>query len=161
MKKYGYEYSCCKKEGLRRCFNHCGGRITKPRELILDFFHRKNGHFTADEVFNEIVNSDIRLGIATVYRTINSLVKSGVLNKFDFGDGKAKYELSDSHNGKMHHHHLVCNRCGKIVEYSDLIDDEKILFDKLQNILSKKYGFDIKGHTLHFYGLCPKCKNKA
>jgi Fur family ferric uptake transcriptional regulator len=82
-----------------------------------------------------------------------------VLNKFDFGDGMARYELSENHRGKVHHHHLVCQRCGKIIEYSDLIDDERVLFERLKKILSKKYGFEIKGHILHFYGICSSCKD--
>ncbi len=150
-------FVCCHKKDIRTCFNKRGGRLTGPRRAILDFFHRQKGHFTAEEVFANLIKNYPGLGIATVYRNLSALSSSGVLNRFDFGDGKSEYELSDRHKGGHHHHHLVCSNCGKIIEYDDFIDEEKSFFNKLEKTLCSKYNFFIKGHSLYFYGLCDKC----
>ncbi|NLI09769.1 MAG: transcriptional repressor [Elusimicrobia bacterium] len=153
-------FSCCREGRLRGCFNRSGGRITGPRRAIVDFFHHEKGHFTAEEVFAKLALRYPGLGIATVYRTLSALSSSGVLNRFDFGEGKAKYELSDGHEGGSHHHHLVCSNCGKIMEYYDFMDEERDFFNKIEKTLSNRHNFLIKGHSLHFYGFCEKCKKE-
>ncbi|HAX60950.1 MAG TPA: ferric uptake regulation protein, partial [Elusimicrobia bacterium] len=60
--------------------------------------------------------------------------------------------------GKKHHHHLVCTNCGRIVDYTDFIDDEIELLQLTEKGLSKKYNFKITGHLIQFYGLCDKCR---
>ena len=97
------------------------------------------------------------LGIATVYRTLQLLYEQGLIDKFEFGEGKARYELRKN-DASGHHHHLVCRQCGKIVDYSEFLDREKKLITDLETALSKKHGFNIDSHQLNFYGLCGKCK---
>lgn len=160
-KKDDHDFSCCHKKDIRSCFNRHGGRLTGPRRAILEFFHREKGHFTAEKVFAHLIKQYPGLGIATVYRNLSALALAGVLNRFDFGDGKSEYELSDKHEGGRHHHHLVCSNCGKIIEYDDFIDEEMAFFDKLEKTLCSKYNFFIKGHSLYFYGLCERCFNKS
>jgi Fur family ferric uptake transcriptional regulator len=84
----------------------------------------------------------------------------GMVLKSDFGDGRARYEMSEGPKGHIHHHHLVCTRCGKVVDYTEFIDEEVELLRKTEKGLSKKYNFDIKDHLIQFYGLCDKCKGK-
>lgn len=153
MNKFG----CCRRERLRKCFNINGGRITLPRTTILEFFHKNKGHFTAEEIFGKLKKENMVVSLATIYRTLNSLWQSGILNRFDFYDGKAKYELSDQHQGQKHHHHLICRGCGMIIEYDDFMEEEIKLLQKLEKELSNKHGFKIEGHNLYFYGLCKKC----
>jgi Fur family ferric uptake transcriptional regulator len=81
----------------------------------------------------------------------------GMLQKFDFGDGRARYEMLDNENN--HHHHLVCTKCKRIIDYKDFIDDEVELLKKTEKGLSEKYKFEIKNHFLQFYGVCSDCKN--
>ncbi len=153
-------FRCCAKERLRKCFNSEGGRLTFPRRLILDFLHSNKGHFTAEEIYDSLNKKNLNISLATVYRTLNSLWQSGILKRFDFGEGKAVYELSEEHQNRKHHHHLICKNCGQIIEYDDFIDEETILFKKLEKQLSEKHNFKIEGHNLYFYGLCHKCEIK-
>ncbi len=152
-------YRCCMRHRRGDIFCYGKGRMTKPRRAILDFFHMRKGHFSAEEVFEEISKKYPTIGLATVYRTLNILYQNNILNKFEFGDGKAKFELSEHHDGQRHHHHLVCNNCGQIIEYDDFINEEKEFFTRLEDFLSQKYGFKTTGHNLYFYGLCKNCLN--
>ncbi len=157
-KEVRHRFRCCDEKVLRGCFRHKRARLTLPRRIIVDFFHLNKGHFTAEEVFEKLSRKYPSLGRATVYRTLFSLSIAGVLNRFDFGDGISKYELSEKHDGVKHHHHLVCLGCKTIIEYDDFMEEEKEFFNKIEKTLSSKYNFLIKGHLLYFYGFCNKCK---
>ena len=80
---------------------------------------------------------------------------SGTQAKFDLGEGQSRYELAWYF--KEHHHHLVCSECGKMIDYSDFIDDEVKFFAKIQKFLSIKYDFFINNHEVYFYGKCNSC----
>ena len=135
--------------------------MTVPRQEILRTLTEAKSHMSAEEIYLTVRKAYPAVGLTTVYRTLELLVEMGVLRKFDFGDGRARYELSAGPGGEKHHHHLICSGCGKVIDYTDFIDEEKELIDKTQNALSKKYGFKINTHDIHFYGLCDKCKSKG
>ncbi|MEW5951637.1 MAG: transcriptional repressor [Elusimicrobiota bacterium] len=158
-KEDGIKFPCCAEKHLKQCFKKEGGRLTGPRKIIIDFFHKEKGHFTAEEVFEKLKKSYPGMGIATVYRNLSVLSSLGILNRFDFGEGKTKYELSENHEGaKNHHHHLICGICGKIKEYDDFMEEEKNFFDKIEKILSVRHNFYIKEHSLYFKGICYDCQ---
>lgn len=90
------------------------------------------------------------MGLATVYRTLIVLDELGVISKINFDDGYIRYEIitDDTHH---RHHHLICSRCGKVIEVTeDLLDD-------LEKIVEQKYEFKIDDHSLKIYGLCKEC----
>jgi Fur family ferric uptake transcriptional regulator len=87
------------------------------------------------------------------------LVGMGLLARLDFGDGQARYELSREHARKSHHHHLVCVRCGRIVDYTDFIKDEVDLIERSEKGLARKYGFKITDHEIIFKGVCGRCQD--
>ena len=89
-----------------------------------------------------------------------SLIGMGLVYKFDFGDGRARYELTQGPN-VVHHHHLVCTRCGRIIDYTEFIDREVEVLKDIEKGLSEKYDFEIMGHMIRFVGLCSKCKTKT
>ncbi|HNS32813.1 MAG TPA: transcriptional repressor, partial [bacterium] len=60
-----------------------------------------------------------------------------------------------------HHHHLVCTRCRKVVDYTSFLDEEKELVKKTEEALSKKHGFRIDSHIIHFYGICSECSSES
>ncbi len=133
-----------------------GCRMTLPRKVILKLFTSTRGHLNAKEVYLKINKDYPEIGMTTVYRTLDLLVRLKVLNRFEFGGGQSSYELkADSMN---HHHHLICSTCGKVIHYVDFIDEAMRFFDKLQKHLSKKYGFRIDDHEVQFYGLCDSCR---
>ncbi|MEW6374518.1 MAG: Fur family transcriptional regulator [Thermodesulfobacteriota bacterium] len=144
-------------KGWQHQFRRHGYRMTSPRQALIDLFSRSTKHLSAKEIYTSIQKSYPAIGLTTVYRTLDLLVKMGVLNKFDFGDGQSRFELGHGIK-KDHHHHLICMKCGKIVDYSDFMKEEIELVKKVEMALSKKYNFEIKDHEIQFYGVCNKCQ---
>jgi len=112
---------------------------------------------SAKEIYAALYKLYPGIGLTTVYRTLDLLVRMGLINKLAFGDGQLRYEFKSGEK-KEHHHHLICNNCGKIIDYSDFIDEEMELIKKIEETLAKKYNFDVKDHNIEFYGFCEKCK---
>ncbi len=135
-----------------------GFRMTQARKHVLAILSKSSMHLSAEEIYLNVRAVNPSVGFATVYRTLDLLTNMGIVQKFSFGDGRARYELLDNGKKETHHHHLICARCRKIVDYTDFIDEEKELIQKIGEALSKKHGFDIKSHIINFYGLCENCK---
>lgn len=127
-----------------------GHKLTPQRWAIISIFLMNKGrHLSADDVFGMLKETYPNNGIATVYRTLELLEEVDVLKRLEFGDGRSRFELKDE---DAHHHHLVCQRCGKISEFEDEI------FDSLERAIEKKTGFQIHDHVAKFYGLCVECQ---
>jgi len=123
-------------------------KLTKQREIILDAF-LKNDHVTAEGLYQQLAQANIHLGLATIYRTLNLLCEFGIGQERHFGDDKATF---DNVLYKKHHDHLICRKCGKIVEFACLD------IEKLQEEMAKKYGFVLEDHKLELYGHCKDTK---
>ena len=133
-------------------------RWTVPRKAIMDVFCNTKSHLSAEDVYMILKKSHPDIGIATIYRNLEFLTRHGFLRQFNFTHGKSYYEIIDEDND--HHHHLICNSCGKIIDYSEFIQRETRLIKDLEKELSRKHNFTIDTHQLHFYGLCQKCNKK-
>src|SRR5690554_1518494 len=104
---------------MRKCwwrgkFEGAGLRLTSPRLAIIDILSKTTKHPSAEDIYltlRQKYNND-NIGLTTVYRTLEILVNMGIVYKFDFGDGRTRYELSEGPDGFHHHHHLVCTECG-------------------------------------------------
>ncbi|MBN2096845.1 MAG: transcriptional repressor [Candidatus Omnitrophica bacterium] len=141
-------------------FHGAGFRITIPREAILEVLSKTQKHLSAEEIYLAVHRLHPAVGLTTVYRTLELLVHIGLVFKFDFGDSRARYELSSGPKGARHHHHLVCTACGRVIDYTDFIDEEVELLQQTEKGLAKKYNFKITNHLIQFYGLCDKCRSK-
>ncbi|MFH1063418.1 MAG: Fur family transcriptional regulator [Candidatus Omnitrophota bacterium] len=144
--------------GCHGKFRGFGYRMTLARQAILDVLSQTKNHLSAEEIYHEVYKIYPSSGLATVYRTVELLVQIGLVNKFDFGDGRARYELEIGSEHKDHHHHLVCMQCRRVIDYTDFIEEEVELLTKTEKGLSEKYNFQIKKHIIQFYGLCDKCQ---
>ena len=133
-----------------------GGRLTTPRKIIFNILNSTPKHLSAEDIYFIIHKRNPKIGLTTVYRTLDTLFKIGCLNKFDFGDGHSRYELIESQE-KQHHHHLICTKCGEVIDYTDFIEKETELVKLTEKELSRKYNFKIDNHIFQFYGLCSKC----
>ena len=136
----------------------CGYRMTLGREATLDVLSRAEEHLSAEDIYLDVHKVYPAIGLTTVYRTLELLVQTGMIFKSDFGDGRSRYELSEGPKSIGHHHHLVCTDCGRIVDYTDFIDEEIELLKITEKGLSKKYNFKITNHLIQFHGLCEKCQ---
>ncbi len=131
-------------------------RWTIPREAILDLLSRTPKHLSAKEIYSSLYKTHPRIGLTTVYRTLDLLARMGFVTKLILGDGQSRYEFKSSDKEK-HHHHLLCTKCGKIINYSEFLDEELELVRKTEKKLEKKYNFKILDHNIEFLGLCEKC----
>ncbi len=119
---------------------------TQQRELIVDYFLKSRDHVSIDELLSKVRKRNKKVGYATVYRTLKLLVESGLAHQRQFGDGQARYEVTGEH-----HDHLICTRCGLILEFED---DE---IERLQERVAKRLGnFEVVRHRHELYGICPR-----
>lgn len=137
-----------------------GYRMTISREAILEVLSKTDDHLSAEDIYMRLHKSHPNIGLTTIYRTLDILVGMGLIFKFDYGEGRARYELVETSRGVNHHHHLVCTSCNRIIDYKDFIEDEVELLKKTEKGLMKKYSFKIKNHEIQFFGLCEKCDRK-
>jgi len=135
-----------------------GYRMTLPRQAVLDVLTRTAKHLTAKEIYLQAHRQCPSCGMTTIYRTLELLVQMGVVMKFDFGEGKSRYELTEEHSRKAHHHHLICRKCKTVIDYTEFVKDEKDFLLKIEKALAKKYAFEIDGHEISFKGVCRNCR---
>ncbi len=142
-------------------FKRQGLRMTLPRQVILQTLDEASQYMTAEEVFMEVHNNYPQIGLATVYRTLNLLAEMGLVTKFEFGEGKARYELTERGQKEKHHHLLVCSHCYRVYKYTDFSDEEKRLYREIEKQLEQSYDFEIKRHVVQYYGICADCRNNS
>ena len=126
-----------------------GLKSTKQRDIILDCFLSCQQHLSTEELYLKLKEHNPNIGFATVYRTLKLFAEPGIAREIQFGDGQTRYE--HLHAGE-HHDHLVCTRCGAIVEF------ENEAIEKLQSEVASQHGFTIMNHKLELYGFCAGCK---
>ncbi len=126
-------------------------KLTPQRRIIMEIFSQNQGkHLSAEDVYGMVKKTHPEIGFATIYRTLDLFAELDILQKIDFGDGRGRFEFSES---KVHyHHHLICLKCGSVAEF----DDD--LLETLESIIEKKNRFQIVDHQLKFYGYCEKCR---
>ncbi|HOJ30561.1 MAG TPA: Fur family transcriptional regulator [bacterium] len=143
-----------------KLFRGHGLRCTLPRDVILNFLLNTEEHLSAEDIYIHIHKKHPDIGLTTVYRTLEVLNRMGIIEKFDFGDRRARYEVVHHVHDKGHHHHIVCKTCGRIQDYQDFMEEETQLIKKIEKKLEQKHNFNITGHMIQFYGLCPECSKK-
>lgn len=133
---------------LDRCEAH-GLRMTDQRRTIAAVLETADDHPDVEELYNRASAADPRISLATVYRTVKLFEESGILDKHEFGDGRARYETSD----REHHDHLIDMNSGQVIEF---IDPE---IEALQEKIAQKLGYQLRGHRLELYGVPIKPKS--
>lgn len=133
-----------------------GYKTTTQRSLVFDILtENKDQHLSTEEVYELIKNKNPKMGIATIYRTLQLFEEIGLVYKHNFDDGCSRYEiLSPNSSGIHQHHHLLCKKCGKIIEVKE------DLMNSLEEIIEKQYNFEILNHVVKFTGICSQCRNK-
>jgi Fur family transcriptional regulator, ferric uptake regulator len=131
-------------------------RLLDDREQVLNRFMAERGLKTTrqrtlsvEELWNKVRATDPRVSVATVYRTMKLLAESGVADAHAFGDGQTRYEAAV---GREHHDHLICTRCGDIIEF----ENDRI--EAMQDAVARKHGFRVTSHKMELYGVCKSCQ---
>ena len=121
---------------------------TKQREAILAVFLNIQGHVTSEDLYRKVREEHPHVGYTTVYRTMKLLCEAGLASERHFDDGITRYEIEHEH-----HDHLVCTRCGKIIEF----DCEMI--ESAQERIAKGHDFRVLRHRHELYGHCSSCRD--
>ena len=122
-----------------------GLKITLPRIKILIILQDPaNQHISAEDVYKLLLEQQEEIGLATVYRVLNQFDDAGIVTRHHFEGGKSVFELAH----KKHHEHLVCLKCGKVVEFEDDV------IEKRQDDVAKKHNIKLTNHSLYLYGEC-------
>ena len=126
-----------------------GINVTLPRLKILEVLEKSsNHHLSAEDINRALIEQHEDIGMATIYRALGQFEESGIVNKLNFENNQAVYELSNVE----HHDHLVCVKCNLIIEFQDDVIEQH----QLQ--IAHKYDFQLTDHSLYLYGLCKTCK---
>lgn len=136
----------------RQRIKEAGLKVTVPRVKILSILQTAQlRHFTAEDVYKDLLAARAGIGLATVYRVLSQFESAGLLIRHHFEEGQAIFEL----NRGGHHDHLVCVKCGKIMEFNDEVIEER------QRAIASRQGFEIQDHSLVLYVDCRKCSNQS
>ena len=138
---------------LREILHQKNLRYTPQRQEVWDEICATKEHRDAEDIYNSLRKRQTNVSRATVYRTIDILVKNNLVRRLDLGDGRSRFE---NKMGIAHHDHIVCLDCRKIVEFMN----EDI--EEIQEQVAKEMGFEIVRHVHQLFGRCldEKCPNK-
>ena len=127
-------------------------RVTKQRKKILDVLISAEQHLLAQDIYQILKDNGSKVGLATVYRTLDLFEEAGIIAKRKFNGDSAYYEI----NPKQHenHHHLICKGCGKVIEV------EELLPQNIEERLREEEGFHVEDLCLQMYGYCEDCRDK-
>lgn len=120
-----------------------GLRMTEQRRTIADVLETATDHPDVEELYARAAERDPNISIATVYRTVKLFEEAGILERVDFGDGRARYEDAE----REHHDHLIDLNSGEVIEF---VDPE---IEALQERIAEKLGYRLKGHRMELYGV--------
>jgi Fur family ferric uptake transcriptional regulator len=125
--------------------------VTRQRDLIAQTVLTSDEHLSVETIQRRLKDQGERVGTATIYRTLDVLVRSGLVRAHDFGEGFKRYEPMPQ---QAHHEHLICLRCGKVVEFQN---------DRLERmipIIADEHAFQHQRHRVEVYGLCRDCRRR-
>jgi len=126
--------------------------VTGPRDRVARLVLGSDDHLSVTQIRRALREQGAPVGLATIYRTLDLLVKSGLVRAHDFGQGYRRYEAIP---GQAHHHHLICVRCGKVAEFAH----ERL--ERLLPIIADEHGFQTERHRLEIYGVCRECQRRV
>lgn len=122
-----------------------GLKVTHPRVIVLQILQSApDNHFSAEDIYRRLLDDGKDVGLATVYRVLNQFEDADIVDRHHFEGGKSVFELAN----KIHHDHLMCLSCGRIVEFVDEV------IEKQQESLAKRHQMRLTHHSLYLYGYC-------
>jgi Fur family ferric uptake transcriptional regulator len=130
-----------------------GHRSGAARSAVIELLGRQHCCLTAQEIFDGLRGEGRRVGIASIYRALDQLTRDGFVQRVEIGDDTSRFE--PAHSGGEHHHHLVCDDCGKVEAFED---------DELERALRKverRTGYSVAGHDVVLRGACETCSPRS
>lgn len=130
-------------------------RLTPERILILDAVESMKGHFDAEGLYMGLASQNVPVSRATVYRTLDHLVSSGLVQKVYLSDHTQRKALYEKVHGREHHEHMHCVECNRIIEFTDDPLEER------QAAVCREMGFKPLRHSLRIEGVCDRCQARG
>ncbi|MDE2789670.1 MAG: Fur family transcriptional regulator [Paracoccaceae bacterium] len=127
---------------IGRC-EDSGIRMTEQRRIIAQVLQDATGHPDVEELYSRASRLDPGISMATVYRTVKLFDEAGILDRHEFGGGRARYEDAE----RDHHDHLIDLQTGEVIEFTD--PD----IEALQEAIARRLGYELRGHRLELYGV--------
>ena len=132
--------------------DNAGYRLTEPRRAVADLIAARDGHFTANDLIEDARSSEVDIGRATVFRALDLFTELEVLERIDLPNGDHAYVPCEP---QVHHHHMVCDGCGRVTEVEDLG-----LGAAIEDIQTRT-GWQVDTHRLELFGRCPACRERT
>jgi Fur family ferric uptake transcriptional regulator len=126
-----------------------GHRTGGARRAVIELLGRQHCCLTAQEIFDQLRSEGRRVGIASVYRTLEQLTRDGFVQRIDIGAGISRFE--PIHADGEHHHHLVCDDCGKVEAFADAELEQTL------RKVERRTGYSVAGHDVVLRGACATC----
>lgn len=123
--------------------------VTRQRDVVAHTIFESDDHLSVEEIQRQLRDRQVRVGTATIYRSLEVLLQSGLVRSHDFGEGFKRYEAMA---GGGQHGHLICGRCGGVTEFST----ER--FERILPIVADEHGFQYQRHRVEVHGLCRACR---
>ncbi|MFO7819109.1 MAG: transcriptional repressor [Halanaerobacter sp.] len=125
-------------------------RVTNQRKKILDVLISHERHLLAQDIYEILKEKGSKVGLATVYRTLDLLEEAGIVAKRKFNGDSAYYEIN---RNTKNHHHLICKSCGRVIEVNDLLQQN------IEEKLCEEEDFAVEDLSVQIYGYCLECKS--
>lgn len=135
---------------FRRYLKDQGLPVTRQRERVAEAVFHTSGHLSVEDLEGRLRELGHRIGKATIYRTLDLLVRSRLVVEHDFGEGFKRYEHRLSREPV--HEHLICLECGRVIEF------ESWEVQEVRAQVTQRHGFRPSRHKLEIYGLCRECQ---
>ncbi|HEY9812853.1 MAG: transcriptional repressor [Crinalium sp.] len=137
---------------LKAELNERGWRLTPQRETILQIFQNlaRGNHLSAEDLYDLLQNEGEKISLSTIYRTLKLMARMGILRELELAEGHKHYEINQPY--PYHHHHLICVRCNKTVEFKN----DSIL--KTGTKTARKEGYHLLDCQLTIHAICPSCQ---
>ncbi|GGP16997.1 peroxide-responsive transcriptional repressor PerR [Oceanobacillus neutriphilus] len=126
-----------------------GVRITPQRHAVLEYLLNSMVHPTADDIYKALEGKFPNMSVATVYNNLRVLKDIGLVRELTYGDSSSRFDCNTSD-----HYHIICNQCGKIVDF------HYPSLDEVESLAEQVTGFDVSHHRLEVYGICNACKEQ-
>ena len=137
-------------ERTHEALRDAGHRVGGARQLVVSVLARRDCCLTVPEIVEEVRAEGRAVGIASVYRVLDLLTEKRLVEKVDLGDGRARYERSEP--ADEHHHHVVCNECGRVEPFAD--EDLEAALRRVE----RATGFAVASHDVLLRGSCDDCR---
>jgi len=139
-------------EHFRSWLREHGQPVTRQREQVAELVLTSDDHLSASQIQARLRAQGSRVGLATIYRTLDLLVQSGLVRGHDFGQGFRRYEPMPA---RAAHEHLICLRCGRVEEFTH----ERL--ERMLPIIADEHGFQSERHRVEIYGICHECQRRV